>query len=89
MTSNAIASRTRISTVVTGFVAEELGIDAHELTDDTVLKELPGADSVRLLRIVSKLERQCEVEFDDDDIFRSATLGELVTMVHGYVCAGS
>ncbi|MFC0111226.1 acyl carrier protein [Kibdelosporangium aridum] len=83
-----ISSRDQVAEIVRGFVAGELNIDEAQLKDDTVLKELPGADSVRLLRIVSKLERHCETEFDDEDIFSSTTLDDLVTLVHGYVAAG-
>jgi acyl carrier protein len=89
MTANVTTpSRTEIATIVRGHIGAELGVDPSGLSDDTVLKDLAGADSVRLLRIVSKLERQLDTEFDDDDIFRSTTVGELVTLVHGYASAG-
>lgn len=61
--------------------SKELGIDISEIAEDTVLKQLPGADSVRLLRIVAQIERIHDVEFEDADIFRVTTPGELAQLV--------
>ncbi|MFB7867946.1 acyl carrier protein [Streptomyces sp. NPDC056069] len=61
--------------------AKELGIDLSEIADDTVLKELPGADSVRLLRVVAQIERVYDVEFEDEDIFDVRTPRQLASLV--------
>lgn len=61
--------------------AKELGIDLGEIADDTVLKELPGADSVRLLRVVAQIERVYDVEFEDEDIFAVRTPKQLAGLV--------
>lgn len=61
--------------------SKELGIDVGDIAEDTVLKELRGADSVRLLRIVAQIERLYDVEFEDEDIFRVSTPGELAQLV--------
>jgi len=50
-----------------------------------VLKDLPGADSIKLLRVVSKLERRWDVEFDDESIFAASTVDELTVLVQKYV----
>ncbi|RDG39812.1 acyl carrier protein [Streptomyces corynorhini] len=60
---------------------KELGIGIDEIAEDTVLKELPGADSVRLLRVVAQIERVYGVEFEDEDIFRVRTSRELADLV--------
>lgn len=86
MTSNTTTpTRADVAATVRDYVAKELGIEQATIEDDTVLKELPGADSVRLLRIVSKLERHWDAEFEDEDIFKSSTLDELITLVAGYL----
>jgi acyl carrier protein len=59
----------------------ELGTDAGQVGPDTVLRELPGADSVRLLRVVATIERHYDVEFDDEDVFGVSTASELATLV--------
>ncbi|MGW2488747.1 acyl carrier protein [Streptomyces sp. NPDC001606] len=61
--------------------AKELGIDIGEIAADTVLKELPGADSVRLLRVVAQIERVYDVEFEDEDIFDVRTPRQLTDLV--------
>ena len=60
---------------------KELGIDIEEIGPDTVLKQLPGADSVRLLRVVAQVERSYDVEFEDEDVFKVRTPKELADLV--------
>lgn len=62
-------------------VGKELGIGTEEIGADTVLKQLPGADSVRLLRVVAQIERGYDVEFEDEDVFRVRTPRELADLV--------
>ncbi len=75
----------QIAAITTEYLATELKISLAEIGDTDVLKELPGADSMKLLRVVSKLERHWDVEFDDEAIFAVKTVEELVTLVHKYV----
>lgn len=70
-----------VTTVVRDYVADELKLDPGTIDAGSVLKELPGADSVRLLRVVAQLERHYDAEFDDDDIFRARTVGDLAALV--------
>ena len=85
--SNAIATPARGEAADTARVhlAAELKIDASAITDDCVLRELPGADSIQLLRVVSRLEREWDIEFEDEDIFSSVTFADLADMVTSYV----
>lgn len=46
-----------------------------------MLRDLPGADSMKMLRVVAKLERRWDVEFEDEEIFAVKTVDELVTLV--------
>jgi acyl carrier protein len=75
MDATAIADRLR------EMAATELKIAPADITGDAVLKQLPGADSVRLMRIVARAEREFDLEFDDEDIFKVRTLNELVDLV--------
>jgi acyl carrier protein len=88
--SNAIATSTRseIVDIARDQLAAELKIEASDIVDDTVLRELPGADSIHLLRVVSRLEREWDTEFDDEDIFTSNTFADLVDMVSSYLARG-
>ncbi|MEE1753795.1 acyl carrier protein [Streptomyces sp. SP18CS02] len=68
---------------------KELGLDIEQVTPDTVLKQLPGADSVRLLRVVAQVERIYDVEFDDEDVFRVRTPKELADLVTAQLAEGA
>lgn len=70
-------------------VGKELGIDVAEVSPDTVLKQLPGADSVRLLRVVAQVERIYDVEFEDEDVFRVRTAQELADLVTSQSAEGA
>ena len=80
MTAELI-SREQISAITTECLATELKTPLAGISGADVLKDLPGADSMKLLRVVSKLERQWDVEFEDEAIFAAKTVDDLVTLV--------
>jgi acyl carrier protein len=71
----------QVASVVAEYLATELKISTAEIAGDDVLRDLPGADSMKMLRVVSKLERKWDVEFDDEAIFAVKTVDELVALV--------
>jgi acyl carrier protein len=73
--------RADILSTIRGFVAEELALLAGDIGDDVLLKELAGADSVKMLRVVARIERRYDTEFEDEDVFKVRTLNELVDLV--------
>ncbi|HTJ66789.1 MAG TPA: acyl carrier protein [Actinospica sp.] len=81
--SPAALDATAVADRLREMAAAELKIDAADIPGDAVLKQLPGADSVRLMRIVARAERDFDLEFDDEDIFKVRTLDELVGLVLG------
>jgi len=85
--STTTPARDQIAEVVRTNLAQELKTEPSSITDDGVLKDLPGADSIHLLRVVSRLERHWDVEFNDEDIFSSTTFADLVTLVGTYLRA--
>ncbi|GAA0639942.1 hypothetical protein GCM10010174_72590 [Kutzneria viridogrisea] len=74
-------TREQIASVTAEYLATELKISADGISGADVLRDLPGADSMKLLRVVSKLERQWDVEFEDEAIFAVKTVDELVALV--------
>lgn len=76
----AIPTHQQVAAVVREVLGRELKIAPEEIADDAVLKELPGADSVRLVRVVSRLERQWDREFDDERVFGLSRFDELVSL---------
>ncbi|GIJ43672.1 hypothetical protein Val02_05580 [Virgisporangium aliadipatigenens] len=70
---------------IRALLADELHLEPAEITDDDVLGDLPGADSLRLLRVVTRLERHWDVEFSDEEVFGATTFADLVALVRGHL----
>ncbi|EIV91646.1 acyl carrier protein [Frankia sp. QA3] len=66
---------------ITEIVARELAVPAESLAADTDLRAVEGADSVRLLRVVAKVEQTWDVELDDSDVFTVSSVAELAAVV--------
>jgi acyl carrier protein len=67
--------------VVRDSLAQELRIAAEEIGEADRLDNLPRADSVRLLRVVARLETAYDLEFDDDQVRDVDTVADLVALV--------
>ncbi|MEU4311683.1 acyl carrier protein [Nocardia sp. NPDC024068] len=48
---------------------------------DDVIEELPNIESVRFMRILTRIEDHFEIELDDEAVFGAATVGELAQIV--------
>ncbi|MEV4233967.1 acyl carrier protein [Nocardia sp. NPDC050408] len=66
---------------VTDIAATETGIAEADLRPDVDLRGMAGVDSVRVLRMVAKIERTYDVELEDQDVFGLATLADVVKVV--------
>jgi acyl carrier protein len=90
MTSPVITpTRAQVAVIVRELLGQELKIMPSDIPDDAVLKELPGADSVRLVRVVSRLERHWDREFEDERVFDLRNFDELVTLTLSYLADGN
>ncbi len=65
---------------VIGVIAEQLGISESEITSETTFEYL-GADSLDLFQIVSALEEEFEIEFDNDAAESIKTVGDAVAYI--------
>lgn len=65
--------------VLQSIILSELGVESIQLDTATVIRELPGIESMKVLRIITKIERQFGVEMDDEVVFNLGTYGDLVT----------
>ena len=52
---------------VIAIIAEQLGISESEINEETVFADL-GADSLDLFQIISALEEEFNIEFDNEDV---------------------
>lgn len=77
------ATQQQIISGVTEIVARELGISAEELDPTTDLRMIQGADSVKLLRMIAKIEREYDVELEDEDVFGVTCIDEITKIING------
>ena len=59
-------------------VAEQLNVDAADITEETSFKEDLGADSLDLFELVMALEDEYSVEIPSEDLEKLATVGDVV-----------
>jgi len=74
-------TRDEIVATVTRILAGELGRPADELSPDRDLSQVEGADSVKVLRSVAKIEREYDIELEDEDVFRLRTVDDVVNVI--------
>ena len=65
-------------------IAEQLGISASEQEEDTILADL-GADSLDLFQIISALEEEFEIEFDNEEAENLKTVGDAIEYIKSAV----
>ncbi|HVV12539.1 acyl carrier protein [Amycolatopsis sp.] len=70
-----------LAETVTGIVAAELGRTPGSLRPDTDLRGVEGADSIKVLRMVAKIEQAYDIELEDDEIFGLTTIDDVLAVV--------
>lgn len=61
-------------------IAERLSVTTEDISVDTVIAEM-GIDSLDLLDVLSTLEQEYEIEFDNNNIEQLATIGDVVDYI--------
>ncbi|WP_462188678.1 MULTISPECIES: acyl carrier protein [unclassified Frankia] len=74
-------SRAEIVSTVTAILARELGMPADALTPDLDLRAVEGADSVKVLVMISRIERTYDIEIEDEDVFTLSSINDVVRIV--------
>ncbi len=69
---------------VIAIIAEQLGISESEIKEETVFADL-GADSLDLFQIISALEEEFNIEFENEDVEKIKTVGDAVEYVKAIV----
>jgi acyl carrier protein len=70
-----------ITATVTDIAAAELGVPSENLAPDTDLRAIEGIDSVKVLRMIARIEREYAVELSDEDVFSLTTVEGTVSAV--------
>jgi acyl carrier protein len=73
-------SLSAIEASICALLRAELGDPGATLAPETRVADL-GVSSIKILRVVAKLEKQYEIELDDDVIFDTETLRDLATVI--------
>ncbi len=65
-------------------IAEHLGIDVAEVTDDKSLIEDLGADSLHTVELIIQFESQYDIEISDEDAETHTTVGSIKEYIKDY-----
>ena len=81
--SEQTVSREDIEAQVTSIAAQETGIPVDELTPELDLRKIEGVDSVKVLRMVARIERDYDIELSDEQVFAFTSVADVVDAVAG------
>ena len=70
----------RVEAVLTGYLSAELGVHPGQLDESTDLREL-GVESLKVLRVIAKIERDYDVELPDELVFKARTVRDVADAV--------
>ena len=65
-------------------VAENLGVDAGSITEESSFKDDLGADSLDLFELVMALEEEYDIEIPTEDLEQIATIGDVVKYLEAH-----
>ena len=63
---------------IKALLAEELGVNADEITAETSFKEDLGADSLDLFELVTNLEEEYNIEIPAEQLEEMTTVGKII-----------
>ena len=63
---------------IKALLAEELGVNADEITEETSFKEDLGADSLDLFELVTNLEEEYNIEIPAEQLEEMTTVGKVI-----------
>jgi acyl carrier protein len=67
-------SASELIATITDLAATELGVPAADLAPDADLRAIEGIDSVKVLRMIARIERNYDIELSDEDVFSLTTI---------------
>lgn len=72
---------TELYNFVAATIAKELKIDERQLTPSVDLRSIDGIESIKVLRIITKVEQKYGVELEDSAVFRANTIQDIMDAV--------
>ena len=65
-------------------VAENLGVDAATITEESSFKDDLGADSLDLFELVMAVEEEFGIEIPTEDLEQIATVGDVIKYINDH-----
>ena len=65
-------------------VADNLGVDAATITEESSFKDDLGADSLDLFELVMALEEEFGIEIPTEDLEQIATVGDVIKYINDH-----
>ena len=66
---------------VKAIIVEKLGVDASEVTETASFTNDLGADSLDIVELIMDFEKKFDVEIDDNDADKIATVGDAIKYI--------
>lgn len=67
---------------VRGIIAEQLGIEADEITMESSFIDDLGADSLDIVELIMALEEEFDMEIPDEDAEKISTVGDVIDYIN-------
>jgi acyl carrier protein len=77
----SVSPVTELYRFVSATIAQELKIDEKELSPTRELRSIGGIESIKVLRIICKVEQKYDVELEDSAVFKANTIQDIVDAV--------
>ena len=74
-------SSTSVDGEVRRIVCEQLGVADAIVTEADEIRELPGVESIKILRAITRIEARFGIELEDEVVFQVQTFRELVELI--------
>lgn len=70
-----------VSREVYRIIGETLRVPPEELRPDFLIRAIPNAESIKMLTVILKVEKQFDIEIPDEATFGLATVGQFDELV--------
>ncbi|HEY5560187.1 MAG TPA: acyl carrier protein [Clostridiaceae bacterium] len=69
---------------IKGIIAEQLGLEADEITMESSFVDDLGADSLDIVELIMALEEEFDMEIPDEDAEKISIVGDIVDYIRAH-----
>jgi acyl carrier protein len=70
-----------IKATIRDILCRELKLDPQAIADQTNLREIPGIESLKILRIILRIEEHYDIELEEQVVFSVETIENIAVAV--------